>query len=226
MARSSRLHVCAGVTLTLAALLPTGVSAQGVSSDEALALLEAAAVRFEKVQSICADFVQEIRVPLLGEERTSRGRLCQRRPNLFRMDFSEPDGDRVVADGEHFWLYYPSMSPGQVIRLPVDPSRGGLDFFREFLEDPASTYRIGAGEAELVDGRPTLRVALEPLEPRGYRSARVWIDRETRLIRRVEVEEENGSVRRVTLSDTRLDPDLPSDHFRFALPAGVQIVSG
>lgn len=202
------------------------LAAQAVPADEALRLLEAAADRFSGVDAVCADFVQEIRVPLLGEERTSRGRLCQRRPNLFRMDFLDPEGDRVVADGRHFWLYYPSMSPGQVVRLPVDPERGGLDFFREFLGDPAATYQVGAGENEQVGGFATLRIPLEPTSPRGYRRATVWIDRDSRMIRQIEVEEENGSVRRVTLSDLRVDPPLAADHFEFAPPAGVTVISG
>lgn len=202
------------------------VRAQASGEDAGLRMLEAASARFAGVERLCADFVQEIRVPLLGEERTSRGRLCQERPNLFRMDFTDPDGDQVVADGAFFWLYYPSMSPGQVVRLPVDPERGGMDFYREFLEDPAGTYDIGAGQAETVDGARTLRIELTPRDDRGYRRAAVWIDRETRLIRRVELEEENGSVRRITLSNTRLDPPLAPDFFRFEPPAGVQVVSG
>ncbi len=165
-------------------------------------------------------------MPLLGVSRSRSGRLCQRRPNLFRMDFRDPDGDQVVADGRHFWIYYPSMSPGQVVRLPVDPSRGGLDFFREFLADPAATYRVGAAEAETVAGASTLRIPLEPRSSRGYRRAVVWIDRESRLIRRVEIEEENGSVRRVTLSNLEVDPALGAGHFEFTPPAGVQVVSG
>lgn len=202
------------------------LAGQSVPADEALSLLEAASERFSGVDALCADFQQEIRVPLLGEERESEGVLCQRRPNLFRMDFRDPDGDRVVADGRHFWLYYPSMSPGQVVRLPVDPGRGGLDFFREFLADPGDTYEVGPGEVERVGGASTLRIPLEPLAPRGYRRATVWIDRESRLIRRVEIEEENGSVRRVTLSNLRVDPPLARDHFEFTPPAGVHVVSG
>ena len=36
-------------------------------------------------------------IPLLGDERTGAGRLCQARPNRFTMRFSQPDGDRIVV---------------------------------------------------------------------------------------------------------------------------------
>ena len=36
------------------------------------------------------------------------------------MDFHEPEGDLIVADGSHLWLYYPSTHPGQVIRSEIE----------------------------------------------------------------------------------------------------------
>ena len=196
------------------------------AQDAATTALVQAAERYEAIVGLCADFEQHLEVPLLNEERTSRGRLCQMRPNLFRMDFTEPDGDRVVADGAHFWIFYPSLNPGQVIRLPLDPARGGLDFYREFLEEPVAKYEISDEGVERVGDTRTLRVKLEPREPRGYRGATVWIDPDTRLIRRVEVVEENGTVRRITLTGVELDPDLSAADFAFRVPAGVQVISG
>lgn len=214
-------------TLPLVALSATLIlAAPAAAQHDARAALTAASERFATVRGLCADFVQEIRVPLLDEERTSHGRLCQLRPNLFRMDFSDPDGDQVVADGTHFWIYYKSLDPGQVLRLALDPERGGMDFYREFLEDPHGKYELSAGSREVVDGRSTLRIDLTPRSPRGYEDATVWIDPEARLIRRVEIREENGSVRRVTLSGIELDPGLDAGHFRFAMPPGARVVSG
>jgi outer membrane lipoprotein carrier protein len=202
------------------------LSAPAAAQDEERAALTAASERFADMRGLCADFVQEMRVPLLDEERTSSGRLCQLRPNLFRMDFSDPEGDQVVADGTHFWVYYRSMNPRQVLRLPLDPERGGLDFYREFLEDPHGKYDLRAEGREQVGGHSTLRIGLTPRSPRGYEDATVWIDPEARLIRRIEIREENGSVRRVTLSGLEIDPALDATDFRYTPPPGVRVVSG
>jgi outer membrane lipoprotein carrier protein len=194
--------------------------------DEARVELDEASRRFAEIRGVCAEFVQEIQVPLLDEERTSRGRLCQMRPNLFRMDFTDPDGDEIVADGEHFWLYYRSMNPRQVIRMPLDPERGGLDFYREFLDDAGEKYEMRLEGRETVTGRETLRIHLTPRAQRGYRDATVWIDPTSHLIRRIEVREENGSVRRVTMSELQVDPGLDASKFTFTPPPGVHVVSG
>ncbi len=195
-----------------------------LAQDTGLRALEAAEARYSSLQTICADFVQVLDNPLIGETNSSAGRLCQRRPNLFRMDFSSPEGDEVVADGSHFWVFYKSLTPDQVLRFPLDPARGGLDFFREFLSSPGSKYTVVTQGDETIDGHRTLRLALTPRMPRGLASARVWVDPEARILRRIEVVDDNGLVRRVTLSDLSLDPALAADYFRFVVPAGVDVV--
>lgn len=195
------------------------------AQDPGLAALEAAAERYAALGTICADFVQVLDNPLPGSAKTSRGRLCQERPNRFRMDFADPEGDEVVADGSWFWVYYKSLDAGQVLRFPLDPSRGGLDFFREFLSEPASKYEVATEGEEAVDGHATLRLSLTPRSSRGLVSATVWVDPEARLIRRIEVTEDNGLTRRVSLSALALDPTLAGDYFEFTVPPGVDVVS-
>lgn len=195
-------------------------------SARAMAALEQAAERYGGLRVVCADFRQVLTVTLLGERRESRGELCQRQPNLFFMRFTEPMGDEVVADGTHFWVYYASVNPDQVVRLPLDPSRGGLDFYREFLDQPREKYRATMEGEDSVAGRRALRIRLDPLADRGYRSARVWIDPVEHLIRRVEISENNGTVRDITLESVRLDPPVGREDFSFRIPPGVTVVTG
>ncbi len=214
-----RVSFFSAVLVVAMAARPTSAQESGVQA------LEAAAARYAGIQTICADFDQLLQNPLLGDENESAGRLCQRRPNLFRMDFSDPEGDEVVADGRHFWIFYRSLNPDQVIRTPLNPERGGMDFFREFLSDPTTRYEIETQGQESIDGFLTWRLGLLPRTARGLRSATVWVDPQARLIRRVEVVDENGMVRRVDLSDIVLDPQLATDFFEFELPDGVAVVS-
>lgn len=210
----------------LAVLLAAALPASAAGQDRAQAALQGAAERYRGLTTLCADFHQVLTVTLLGERTESRGELCQRRPNLFFMRFTQPAGDEVVADGTFFWVYYRSVNPDQVVKLPLDPSRGGLDFYREFLEEPEEKYVATLEGEEVVAGRSTLRIHLQPRAPRGYRSARVWIDPEARMIRRVEIVEENGTVRLLTLESLRVDPPVPPAAFDFQLPPGVSVFTG
>ncbi len=194
------------------------------ADDAAVQLLEAAAERYRRAPATCADFEQVVDVRLLGRRVESAGRICQRRPNLFSMRFTDPDGDMVISDGEHFWVYYPSLDPSQVVRYAVAGSPGGYDFHREFLDDPGAKYVVRDGGADVVDGRECRIVELAPRGEAAYRRARLWLDVEDHLLRRTELHQENGSVRTLTLRNPELSPLLDGDIFAFRVPEGARVM--
>lgn len=206
--------------VSLAPAAATPLAAQDVYD-----ILEEAADRFAGVTTLCADFHQTLSVPLLGQEKEGWGRLCQTRPDLFSMRFDEPEGDLVVVDGEHAWVYTPSQSPDQVIRARTTSLGPNLDFYREFMASPREKYDAVLQGSEAVAGTTTRRILLTPKEPALYREAVVWIDPETDLMRRLEIREENGSVRVVTLDDIRLDPGVPEGLYTFTPPPGAQVIT-
>jgi outer membrane lipoprotein-sorting protein len=190
----------------------------------ALAIMEEAGARYRTIDTFCASFDQTLEVPLLGETHNSSGELCQARPDLFAMRWSDPEGDMVVADGEYFWVYYPSADPGQVLQFSMAVRPGGLDFHREFLEAPAEKYRLSYEGTESLDGHATDVISARPLEPAGFREARLWLDRDRSLIRRIRIGMENGSIRTLTLGAIDLDPPPDPDRFKFTPPPGAQVI--
>jgi outer membrane lipoprotein carrier protein len=190
-----------------------------VSTD---AILRATARAYEGVRSIRASFVQQMHNPLLGRTTRSAGTLYQRQPDRFLMDFSDPEGDVIVSDGEFFWLYYPSVDARQVIRTPRGPH--GLDLHAQFIGDPVRRFEATYHGREAVRGRQAHVLDLLPREPLGYRMLKVWIDADDHLVRRFELTEENGNVRHFELYDLAVNPSLPDDLFRFTPPPGAQVV--
>jgi outer membrane lipoprotein-sorting protein len=206
-----------------------GTGALMAQQDEGrgLALLEEASARYANVTALCADFVQTLSVPLLGEEKTGRGTLCQRQPDRFAMRFDDPAGDAVVVDGTWVWIYYPSLDAKQVIRVPMAGGSGAYDFHREFLHDPAEKYTVVYLADERVDSHDAYRLRLVPRAPASYVAAELWIDREAHLLRRIRIEDENGTVRTVTLDAIDLAPTgLDDDWFTFTPPPGAQVITG
>lgn len=211
----------------LLAVLVSAVGAPSVSAQRAgaLSILEGAAEKYRASSTLCADFRQELSIPLLGEERSGHGRLCQQQPNLFMMRFTEPGGDKVVADGTWLWLYFPSNDPKQVLRAALGSAPGAFDFHREFLESPAEKYEARLEGEETLDGSPTYRILLTPKGVAGYKEAVIWVDARSHLVRRVETREENGSVRTVSLSNIELGASPGADAFRFDPPPGAQVIT-
>ena len=202
-------------------LAPAPIEAQ--EPNPALRALEGAAGRYREVDAMCADFEQVIEVRLVRRTVESEGRVCQQRPNLFSMRFTDPAGDMVISDGANFWVYYPSIDEEQVTRQPVTQSPGRHDFLREFLDDPAGKYAVENGGTEVVRGKECRVVSLTPRAGASYRGARLWLDAESHIIHRLEVREENGNLRTVTLSNTVFSSGVDPDLFVFEVPAGARV---
>jgi outer membrane lipoprotein carrier protein len=211
--------------------LPAAGSAQAASGgaahaeSRALSILERAATQYEGMTGFCADFRQEVRNEILGQTTRSRGELCQRRPDRFEMRFSDPEGDRVVADGRHLWAYFPSSDPGQAYRTDPAAAGGRFDLHREFLSDPGTRYAPVLQGEETVGGARTFVLALTPRGDSPFLRARIWVDAAQALIRKIEITETEGFVRTVEMSGIRLNPSLPDSRFHFEPPAGVRVVS-
>ena len=214
-----------GAALLLAGA-PVGVGAQAAGSAQAAAaLMDRASARYRDTASLCSDFTQHLSVPLLGQEQTGRGRFCSQRPDKFALRFTEPAGDLVVGDGTWVWAYYPSMDAKQVLRFPAARAPGGFDFYTEFLEGWAAKYQVTPEGAETVAGRPTQRLRLVPKAGSPGQAVVVWLEAEG-VLRQLRVEEENGSVRTVTLTSADMGTAPPASWFTFTPPRGAQIIGG
>jgi len=188
-------------------------------------ILARAATAYEGVESMQADFAMTMTNPLLRRTTNSAGTLYQRRPDRIALQFSQPEGDRIVSDGEHFWVYYPSVDAKQVIRMPASQgASGGVDLQAQFIGDPTRRFEATLHGTETVGGRTTHVVTLVPRQPVGYKSLEVWLDTGDYLARRFEITEDNGSVRRFDLSALRTNVQLGDDVFRFTPPADARII--
>lgn len=198
-------------------------AASTVAAPETAEILRATARAYEQIDAMQAGFQQRLRNTLLGTTVESAGTLYQREPDRFLMQFSDPEGDVIVSDGQYFWLYFPSSDADQVIR--TRRSAQGLDLQSQFVGDPVERFEATYHGREDDRGRPTHVLSLVPREPAGYQKLKVWIDARDHLVRRFELTEGSGIVRHFTLSDLRLNPSLPDRLFQFTPPEGARVVT-
>ena len=181
---------------------------------------------YRSLRSLRADFVQVIDNPML-DSATSRGTLVQSGEARFAMRFTDPPGEAIVVDGEHIWIYTPSTTPGQVIRMPI-PSGGpvyGYNILAWLLDRPSERYTSTLLRSERVDGRTADVVELIPtVSDLPFDRAVIWLDREDGLPRHLEIQEKSGGKRMLTLSKLRTNASIPDKTFKLDLPAGTHIV--
>ena len=208
----------AALSLTLAShALPAQTVSQTI--DRAVAAWRAA-------KTVRASFEQTLTNPLTGKAVTARGEYQQQGRNRIDVRFTDPAGDRIVADGRVLWIYVPSTTPGQVIRSSIAQGANSVDLTGQFLTSPKSKYDITSAGTAAVDGRPAHGLVLVPKREgaQPFTRATVWVDDRDGLIRQFEVTDANGVTRHVKLTSIRLNAPVDAAAFRFTPPSGARVV--
>src|SRR5258705_13000743 len=81
-------------------------------------VMERTARSYRGLTSFSADFWQVIDDAMLGTFR-SRGHLIQAGDDKLAMRFTDPAGEAIVLDGHDAWVYTPSTTPGQVMKISI-----------------------------------------------------------------------------------------------------------
>ena len=199
-------------------LLPLTAKAQPPSE-----AMERAARTYQALRSFTADFSQVIDDPMLGNYR-SQGRITQVNDGRLSLRFTEPDGELIVLDGRHVWMYLPSTEPGQVRKIPMSSLP---DYFnpRSLLDRPSRRFEAQTVRQDRLNGRPADVVVLVPKDPNlPFSEVTLWVDREDGLPRRVQFKERSGSTRTFTFAQVRVNQPIPDRTFTFTIPRGVRVV--
>lgn len=192
-------------------------------------VLARAEAAYEGLRSLRAEFEQTIEVGLLDRSRSGTGTWYQKGRGRFKMDFSDPPDDVIVADGRHVWLFYPSTHPDQVVRGTIEANvtgAGMVDLQGRIFDEAAGAYDAELEGREEVDGHGTLEILLTPRGESPYRHVRVWVDEESHLVRKFEILERNETLRTVVLRDLRPNDRIADDIFSFTPPPGVEVFEG
>lgn len=208
-------------TLILASVgaIPVAANAQNAE-----AVIDRAVAAYGRLTSMRAEFRQTLTNPLTGSTQTTSGVILRKKPNLLSINFET--GDRVAADGSNVWIYLPSSTPGQVVRMPYSGGSAlGVDPAQQFLDSPRSRFNLSSSGTATVAGRATHAVTLTPKRSNaGFTSAKVWIDDADSSIRQFDVETANGLRRHVVITSFTANPALGRSSFQFAVPKGAKVV--
>jgi outer membrane lipoprotein carrier protein len=206
------------VTVALAAMPGT---ARAQSAD---AVMDRAVAAYSRLNTMRAGFTQTLTNPLTGSTQTTSGVILRKKPNLLSINFES--GDRVAADGSALWVYLPSSTPGQVMRMPAKGAgAGAMDPAGEFLDSTRTRFTVTSSGTATLGGRSTHAVTLVPKRPNpNFTSAKVWIDDADSSIRQFDIETANGLKRHVVITSFTANPALSRASFRFVVPKGAKVV--
>ena len=212
-------------------LLPAALSAQArpaagaAPSARAAALLERTARLYTGTRGLRAEFTQRVTNPITSSETPSAGSYLQRGPGVFAVSFTQPAGDRIVSDGTTLWVYVPSATPGQVLKMPVGANApGGVDLVGQFFTSPSRKFAVSDGGTAMVGGVSVQKLVLVPRSDMGFSRAVLWVTPASGALKQLEVTEQSGMVRTLQFTSITRIGTLPAGAFSFSVPRGVTVV--
>ena len=203
------------VYLAAAAALPALARADELA--EALRMLQQ---RYESTRTLVAKFSQEVESPTLAGKLTSSGTVSFEKPNRMRWDYTAPDKQLIVGDGETLWIYQPEDK--QAIKAPLAQA---------FQAQTPVSFLAGLGrierdfEASLERDEPERWVLhLVPRKDAGIGMLTLVVRKADATVEEARITDPLGTTTRIAFANERRNVPLDAALFRFTPPPGVDVV--
>jgi outer membrane lipoprotein carrier protein len=181
--------------------------------------------KYNHLKTLQADFSEIYRGA--GTERMESGTLLLKKPGKMRWDYRSPKEKLFVSDGRDVWFWVPGDRQVQRSKLKrLEDLRSPIGFLlgKAKLEKELRGLSEAPDVAPLEGGDKVLRGVPQALAER-VSQVTLEITPED-WIRRIVIEEVDGSVTEYRFSDQKADVDIPESRFRFEPPPGVEVIDG
>ena len=196
------------------ALLLGGAASVAFAGDALQALRDFTA----GAKSGSAAFTQTVTSPDGARRKNSSGRFEFIRPDRFRFDYAKPFAQQIVADGRRIWLYDVDLAQVTV-----------RDMARALGATPASVLAGAALERDFELAPQPARDGLDwvqavPRRKEGATVASLRVGFRAGTLAALEITDLFGQQSVLRFTDLALNPKLADDTFRFAPPAGIDVI--
>lgn len=172
------------------------------------------------VQSLTAEFTQELWTADHELLQTETGTLSLLRPNRFRWTYREPTELTVVADGEKLWIY--DVELAQVTVAPLDSTVGSSPAML-LSGDRAVRDSFDVVQTYSLDGLDWVKLAPKTA---GADFTSVLIGFKGAAPERLELVDGLNQVTRIGLTSVAVNPGTDDGTFEFVPPPGVDVIGG
>ncbi len=203
---------CGGCTAKCAARKPPSLHEVTFNLRRSYSDVSGLSMFFEQVNSW-------VDMPEAGEK--SKGTLWAAQGNRIRMEYSEPPGHLLVADGSRVWVYVPENKQAVVDTTGMGEGAALAEMIMDFLSEGHVTML----DSEERKGATCYVLLVEDIsKPEGLESVKIWVDPRTWLARGLELRDVNDNLTSFTFWDVKRLEKVGADLFTFEAPPGVEVV--
>ena len=148
----------------------------------------------------------------------SDGTFALQAPRQFRWETLRPFEQTIVADGRRVWVYEPDLEQVSVRSQGVAEAQSPLTILTDLSQLDRQYTAVEAGAR---DGLVWLKLTAKASEPE-FEYAELGFDEKSLL--RMVFRDQLGNTTEIRFADWKRNPGMSADMFRFAPPAGVDVV--
>ncbi|OJF77046.1 MAG: hypothetical protein BKP49_04100 [Treponema sp. CETP13] len=170
----------------------------------------------------------EALIKITANDENMEGSVSFKRPNLLRIDFTNPDTQVICYNGDLLTIYLPGAHAilNQTVQSDDSTSNGtslatpnGLTLMSRYY---SVAYETGQDAVPLEDGSDEKVIKLvlsRKSSSEGFRIIRLSINPETKLIRRVEATTTKNEIFIFDFTEYALNQDIPDTRFVYDAPS-------
>ncbi|HEY5533821.1 MAG TPA: outer membrane lipoprotein carrier protein LolA [Ignavibacteria bacterium] len=201
-------------TVILLVLILSVFITNSLFAQDAQEIIRKVQSKYKGIKDAKAGFSLSVK-PKSGKSQSSTGTIYIQKEKKYRIESK----DQVsVTDGVTTWSY--SAKKKQVI---IDNYKDNGNTFspNKYLFDYPENFYSDLDDEETISGKECYVLKLSPRSKSTVKSAKIWVDKEENLIRKIYIVT-NESSTTYTLKNITLDPGLSSSKFTFSTPSGVE----
>lgn len=187
-----------------------------VYSQDAQEIIKNVQSKYNSTKDAQASYSQSIKYSS-GSTQSSSGTIYIQKEDKYRI---ESKNEIIVTDGVTSWSY--SKKKKQVV---IDNYKNDGNTFspNKFLFNYPENFYSDLDGSETISGSDCYVLKLSPRHKGSVKSAKIWVDKEENLIKKITINSSESSTT-YSLKKITLDAGLASSKFTFSPPEGVEVI--
>jgi outer membrane lipoprotein carrier protein len=188
---------------------------------DSAAIVDAIQKQYDATDTFQARFIQKSYLKVLGQSQKAEGSVSIKKPGKMKWDYKAPDRQILVSNDQGLWLYLPDEKQATKMKVQNIYSSNTPALFLAGRGKLTESFTIGK-----VTEESGLYIAeLIPRDKLQNLSKMVLLaDKKSYQIVGSRVYDNLGNKTEMIFSNTKINPNLEKNLFRFEVPKGVELI--
>lgn len=173
---------------------------------------------FKSVGSLTSNFTQTVRDEKGDLVREAKGTFALLRPGRFRWDYTAPNEQSIISDGQYLWIYDKELA--QVTVKELGKALGSSPIL--LLSEPRAVKEdFVIAETYEADGLAWVEL-FPKVKDTDFNKILVGLNNEG--VKEMQLFDQFGQHTSIRFDQVRINQSLPASRFSFVIPPGVDVI--